>query len=211
HLENLLSKRNRQAVRHFAALPYTEVPEFVAKLREQQSVPARALEFAILTAARRNEAIEARWEELDLDAAVWWVPGERTKSGQPHRVPLSKPALDLLRRQHEVRNSEFAFSVRGGRSLGESTIRMFLRNAGFEGITTHGFRSSFRDWAAERTNFPPEVVEEALADTIASATERAHRRSDQFDRRQRRMDGGGRFCSGPAKSIAGEVVALGNR
>jgi len=146
HLENLLSKRNRQAVRHFAALPYTEVPEFVAKLREQQSVPARALEFVILTACRRNEAIEARWEEFDFDAAVWALPGTRTKNGRPRRIPLSKPALDLLRWQREVQDGEFIFSVRDGPPLGESTIRMFLKNASIAGITTHGFRSAFSDW-----------------------------------------------------------------
>jgi integrase len=210
HLENLLAKRNRRAVQHFAALPYAEMPVFLARLRERQAVPAKALELTILTACRRNEAIEAKDDEFDLDAAVWTIPGARTKSGRPHRIPLSDPAVVLLRRLRETRTGEYVFSVRGNRPLGESTIRMFMQAAGLEGVTTHGFRSSFRDWAAERTNFPSEVAEEALGHLTADETERAYRRTDFFEHRRRLMAAWAEFCGEPAMPT-GEVIAMAGR
>ncbi len=190
HLSNLLPKRSRvRKVEHHAALPYSQIAAFMADLGTREAVAARALEFAILTAARTGEVIGARWSEIDLDAAEWTVPAERMKAGTEHRVPLSEAAVVILRRLAETSTGEFVFAGgRRGQPLSNMGMLMMLRRMGREDLTVHGFRSTFRDWASETTHFPSEVVEMALAHTIESKVEAAYRRGDLFRKRRELMD-----------------------
>jgi integrase len=178
-------------VKHQTALPYAELPAFMAKLRQQSGTAARALEFTMLTAARTGEVIGATWSEMDAEGRLWAIPAERMKGGRAHRVPLSAPASAILA----------GLERRGSRVLGVGTHRMLeLLNRLRPGITVHGFRSSFRDWAAERTGFPHEVIEMALAHSVGSAVEQAYRRGDLFERRRELMDAWARFCAGGGDS-----------
>jgi integrase len=206
HLDHLLPRPNKlRPPKHYTALPYKDVPAFVADLRSRSSISARALEFTILTATRKGEALAARWDEIDLTERTWTIPAGRMKSGREHRVPLSDAALDILRPLHEVRSSEFVFVGYGGR-LSTTALAGLLRVMGRGDVTTHGFRSSFRDWAAERTSYPSEVAEMALAHSVGSQVERAYRRTDLFDQRRRLMQVWAEFCGQAAP--AGEVVAI---
>ena len=205
HLDHILPRRGRhEGVRHHAALPFAEVPAFMAALRNEGGMAARALEFAILTAARSGEVLGARWSEIDLDEKTWTVPAERMKAGVLHRVPLSHAALAILRPLHEARASEFVFpGLRG--QLNRTVMRKLLeRRMNARVATVHGFRSAFRDWAAETTRFPREVAELALAHTVGSAVERAYRRSDLFELRRQLMEGWGEFCT----AERGKVLAF---
>lgn len=208
HLENLLPKKSKvQRVEHFAALPYAEMPEFMAELRQQDGVGAKALEFAILTAARTGEALGARWSEIDFKARLWAIPGARMKAGREHRVPLSEPALAILAAMHEVREGEFVFpGGRANRPLGDSSLLRLLSRMGRGDLTAHGFRATFRDWAGERTNFARDVVEMAMAHTIESKVEAAYRRGDLLEKRRPVMDAWARHCGAPAATA--EVVRL---
>ena len=162
-----------QTIQHHQAVPYQQVPALLAELRSRPSTSAQALTFAILTAARTGEVIGATWSEIDLDTAVWTVPAERMKARRAHRVPLSDAAVALLRSQ--PRAGEFVFTgARAGRSLSNMAMLQLLRGIRGDGATVHGFRSSFRDWAAERTSLPREVVEAALAHVIGDKTEAAY-------------------------------------
>jgi integrase len=207
HLENLLPKRSKvQAVEHHAALPYVEIGAFMAELRQQESVAARALEFTILTAARTGEVRGARWSEIDLDAKVWNIPASRMKANRPHRVPLSDAALAIVKAMAEIRQGDFVFpGTRANRPMSKTGLMLVLQRMGRTDTTVHGLRSTFRDWAAERTSFPAEIAEGALAHLVGDAVERAYRRSDLFDRRRQMMDQWAWFCEGPA---GGEVVPL---
>jgi integrase len=207
HLEHALPTRSEVAkVEHHAALPYVEVPTFMAKLRQKTSVSAACLQFIALTAARRSEATEATWDEIDLDARTWTIPGSRMKAGKGHKVPLSTAAIAVLRTMAEIRQSNYVFPshVPGRPVHGASVTGIAKRVAGAD-ITLHGFRSSFRDWAAECTNFPREVAEMALAHTISSAVEAAYRRGDLLEKRRRLMDAWGDYCT----NTRGKVVAIG--
>jgi integrase len=177
HLDQLLARRKRLEPVHHSAMSYTELPEFLRTLRQQKGVAPRALEFLILTAARTGEVTGARLEEIG--DSTWSIPAERMKAGRAHREPLSPRALAIV---NELRNdSGFLFrGMRGG--LSESTMRELLYRIA-PNVTVHGFRSTFRDWAAEQTNFPREVCEQALAHLDGSAVERAYRRSDLFEQR----------------------------
>ena len=215
HLENLLPRRSRvQKVEHHRALPYGEIGAFMASLRRQQGAAAGVLEFLILTACRTGEVIGARWGEINIGEAVWTVPAERGKSGRQHRVPLSPAALAVIQAMQEERatESDDAFVFLGGkrgRPLSDMAIRGLLRRMGRSDFTVHGFRSTFRDWSAERTNYPREVAEMALAHVISDAVEAAYRRGDLFQKRRRLMNEWARFCHSGAK--AGEVVAIRGR
>jgi integrase len=171
HLKNLLPARNRvQRVHHHAALPYAEISGFLLHLRQQDGIPARALEFLILTAARAGEVIGARWEEINLGERLWTIPAERMKGGREHRVPLSDAALAIVDAMADIRQSEFVFpGAKAGRSLSNMAMLMLMRRMGRGNLTIHGFRSSFRDWAAERTSYPAEVAEMALAHAVGAA------------------------------------------
>jgi integrase len=208
HLDSLLPRKSKvRAVAHHTALPYSDVPAFLVELRNRQAVSARTLEFVILTAARAGEVLGARWDEMDLAAKVWTVPAERMKAGREHRVPLSGSAIALLDHMSEARQGDFVFPGSGiNNPIDQSTMRALLKYIGRSDVTIHGFRSSFRDWAAERTNFPREVCEAALAHAVDNATEAAYRRSDLFRKRQQLMEAWARFCSVPA--ISGDVVTL---
>jgi integrase len=193
---------------HHAALPYAEVPAFLAKLRQQTGVTAKCLEYIVLTAVRLGEAQKATWSEIDLDNRVWVIPGARMKSGKEHRVPLSPTALAILKDMHEVRHSDYIFpGSRQGYAMGKNQPGKLMKKLmGDAEMTVHGFRSSFRDWAAERTSFPREVAEMALAHAIPSAVEAAYRRGDLFEKRRRLMEAWAEFCAKP--SASGKVVAL---
>ena len=160
---------------------------------------ARALEFAILTAGRSGEVLGARWAEIDMAASVWTVPADRMKAGKEHRVPLTGPALTLLARLHEVRLSTsleaYVFaSAAPNRPMSSMAMTMVLRRMDRAELTVHGFRSTFRDWAAEETTAPREVAEAALAHTLADKVEAAYRRSDLFEKRVSLMSSWAAFC-----------------
>lgn len=205
HLDKLLPRRSKVAkVKHHAALPYAELPEFAENLRKQGGVAARALEFVILTAARTGEAIGARWDEIDLAAGVWTVPGERMKGGREHRVPLSARAVEIL--SEVPREAEYVFlGGRAGRPLSNMAMLRLLKRMKVA-VTAHGFRSAFRDWAAEQTSYPREVCEMALAHTIENKVEAAYRRGDLFEKRRRLMADWARYCETPRGT--GQVVPM---
>lgn len=212
HLANLLPARGKVApVEHHAALAWTQIGTFLPLLRAQAGASARALEFAVLTAARSGEVLDARWGEIDLEAKVWTVPAARMKAGREHRVPLSAPALVVLRAVAELRrvDSPDAFVFPGGqpdRPLSNMAMTMVLRRMKRGDLTVHGFRSCFRDWVGEATGTPREVAEAALAHAIADKTEAAYARGDLFAKRRRLMDDWAKFCALPPRS--GNVRAL---
>jgi integrase len=211
HLSKLLPARSKvRKVKHHTALRYAELPDFMVALRGQGGIAARALEFTILTAARTGEVIGAIWDEISEVEKVWIVPGNRMKAGKEHRVPLSNPALAILKKlkSNESASDGFVFhGAKRGRSLSNMAMIAVLRRLGRGDLTVHGFRSSFRDWVAERTNFPSEVAEMALAHTVGDKVEAAYRRGDLFDRRRRIMAAWAKFCGteqgdGQHKAIA---------
>lgn len=200
HLDQLLPKRQRLSRGHHTALPYADVPAFFADLRGREATAARALEFTILTAARSGEVLGATWMEIDLAGAMWTVPAARMKAGREHRVPLSPPAMDLLRALNDARDAEKATlndpvfpTAKSGKPMSSMAMAMLLRRMG-SAVTAHGFRSAFRDWASETTGFPHEVCEMALAHTIANKAEAAYRRGDLFQKRRELMNAWGGYC-----------------
>jgi integrase len=208
HLENLLPKRSKvRRIEHHAALAYPEIGDFMVDLRQQDGVAACALEFAILTAARTGEVIGARWDEISIAERLWTIPGERMKAGKEHRVPLSDAALAILDKLGAIRQSDHVFpGGKSGRPLSNMSMLMLLRRMGRGDLTIHGFRSSFRDWAAERTAFPAEVAEMALAHAVADKVEAAYRRGDLFEKRRQLAEAWARFCDAPP--LAGRVVPM---
>lgn len=205
HLKAILPARTKLSRGSFAALDWRVVPAFVQRLRAQGGTAPRALEFAILTATRTSEVTGARWSEVDLVEGVWSIPGERMKAGAPHRVPLSPPALAILREMEKARRGEFVFSFNGTRPLSNMSMLKTLRTMG-EKATTHGFRASFRTWAGEASNAPRDIVEACLAHTIASASERAYIRGDHLAKRAALMSAWAAFCDAPA--LGSNVVSL---
>jgi len=205
-LENLLSEQRRaQAVNHLAAVPYQQIGAFMEKLRAQEGIAARALEFLILTASRSSEALGAKWSEID--GATWTVPAGRMKAHKEHRVPLSRRAVTLL--ASLPRDCDFIFPApRAGGAPHQQTLSRELRRLGVK-ATVHGFRSSFRTWAGERTSFANHVIELSLAHTVGSAVERAYSRGDLLDQRSKLMEAWAVFCDRGAS--AGGVVALRKR
>jgi integrase len=209
HLENLLPAPSKvRRVEHHAALAYQEIDGFMAELRAHEGVAARAFEFLILTAARTSEAIGARWDEFDLGERLWTVPGERMKAGKEHRVPLSARAVEIIQEMKGLRQEEqkFVFPGAKGGALSNMALLMTLRRMGRADLTAHGFRSTFRDWAAERTNFPAEVAEMALAHTVSDKVEAAYRRGDLFEKRRQIMEAWARFCATPPLA-GGKVIS----
>jgi integrase len=198
HLEKVLPHRSKvRAVKHHAALPYADLPAFWRDLSAKETLSAKALAFTVLTAARSGETRGAAWAEIDLDQAIWTVPGERTKSGRLHRVPLTAPALALLRSLTHLSDSpvDLVFPNPQFRPLSDTAMRKYLQDdMGKSGLTVHGFRSTFRDWAAERTTFPRELAEASLAHTLKDKTEAAYQRGDLLSRRRALMDAWAAFC-----------------
>ena len=204
HLKTLLggAKKQRQ---HQAALPFLEAPRFMAELRLRDSTSARALEFLVLTAARTNEVIGATWDEIDLKARVWTVPDVRMKAGTEHRVPLSDRAVAIL--DAMPRRGKFVFAGRGQNSLSNMAMLELLRGMQ-PGITVHGFRSSFRDWCAEGTNYPNHVAEAALAHAIGDKVEAAYRRGDLFEKRRQLMRDWSAFVAKPVPAEGSNVSQI---
>ncbi len=197
HLEKALPARARtQKVKHFSALPINEAPAFVQEVLGVDSMGAKAFAFCILTATRTSETLKATWAEVDLDAAAWTIPGDRMKAGRPHRVPLSDQALKILSNVKPFRGrGDWLFPGRSkGLPLSNMAFLMILRRMGRSDLTGHGFRSTFRDWAAEFTATPREVVEAALAHTVQDKVEAAYLRSDLFEKRRRLMHTWAEFC-----------------
>lgn len=205
NLAHILPARGKvRRVEHYAALPFDDMPEFLAELRHRPGIAARALEFAILTAARTAEVLGACWREIDWAANVWTIPGERTKAGREHRVPLSEAALGILETVRPLallRNGELDPAApvfpgpRRALPLSNMTMLMLLRRMKRKDVTAHGFRSTFTDWAAERTAYPREVVEMSLAHAIENKVEAAYRRGDLFAKRRGMMVDWAAFCS----------------
>ena len=209
HLNNLLPAPAKvRAAKHYAALPYTELPAFLVALRQQGGHAARALEWTILTAARTGETIGATPDEIRERDSLWTIPGERMKAGKEHRVPLPARALSIVAAMKPIRGaSPFLFpGGKPGRPLSNMAMTEVLRRMGRVDITVHGFRSTFRDWAAERTTFPSEVVEMALAHAVGNKVEAAYRRGELLEKRRRLMAAWADYCKkAPA---TGEVFAL---
>lgn len=208
HLDKLLARPSKVAkVQHHAALPYADVPAFFSALQEQAGVAALALRFCVLTATRSGETLGAKWSEIDEAAAVWTVTGDRTKSGRDHRVPLSDAALAIIAQQRKIAEGEYVFAgAKRGKPLSNMAMAVLLRRMQRDDLTVHGFRSSFRDWAGECTNFPREVVEAALAHVLRDKTEAAYARGDLFEKRRRLMAAWAKFCTKPA--MPARVFAL---
>jgi len=208
HLDKLLPKRQKLTRGHHAAMPFVDVPQFMASLQKRDVVTALALEFVILTAARSGEALGARWAEIDFQNAIWTVPAARMKGGRIHRVPLSRRALVIIKKLHAARTGEFIFpGQRPHKPLSGMAMEMILRRMKADGATVHGFRSSFRDWCGEVSTFPREVAEAALAHIAGDATERAYRRGDALEKRRELMEVWGAYC----ERKAGNVVSIARR
>jgi len=202
HLKSVLPARIVLSRGHHAAMPYEDVPALVSELQKSEATAARALEFLILTAARSGEVLGATWSEFDLEARLWTVPASRMKAGREHRVPLSDRATAILKRLFEARISDFVFpGQKPKRPLSATAIVMLLRRLKVAQYTVHGFRSAFRDWAGDRTDFPREIAEATLAHRVGDATERAYRRGDALEKRRDLMDAWANHCTAEGKVV----------
>ncbi|GLS18101.1 integrase [Labrys miyagiensis] len=212
NLKNLLPAARKLSRGHHAALPYAKLPAFVQDLQKREGVAALALEWTILCAARTGEITGATWAEIDTAAKVWSIPGSRMKAGRAHRVPLSGRAIEILEQAAKVRTDEepeaFVFpGLRPGRPLSNQAMEMLLRRMKVD-VTTHGFRSTFKDWCSEATSTPNEISEMALAHAVRDKVEAAYRRGDLFDRRRQLMESWAAFCITPPEE---NVVSIGKR
>lgn len=206
HLDHLLPARAKLTRGHHAAMPFQEVPEFIARLREQTAIAPLALEFAILTAARTGEVLGASWEEIDLDKAIWTVPAGRMKAARVHRVPLSKRAVAILAEMRKIAEEGYVFpGQQPSKPLSSMSLIAVLRRMKLGHFTPHGFRSAFRDWCGECTSFPREVAEAALAHTLSDKTEAAYRRGDALEKRRKLMEAWANHCQPQSNK---NVVAL---
>jgi integrase len=214
HLKNLLPARDKvQRKGHHPAMPDADMPAFMAAIRARKEISAKALEFTILTASRTNEAIRARWSEIDLDAKLWTVPPDRMKSGRPHIVPLSDRAVAILKSLDRIAGCPFVFpGAKHGQPLSNMAMLELLRGMR-PGYVVHGFRSTFRDWCGDRTNYPRDVIEAALAHQIKDKTEAAYRRRTAVEKRRRLMADWSHYLSTTGRPTAGrgKVVVLHGR
>ena len=208
YLDNLLSKPSKvQSVKHHPALPYGEMHPFMEQLSHQDSTVARCLEFTILTAARTDEALGAVWSEIDFDAKIWTIPAERMKADKEHKVPLSDKCMSLLNKMNSLRLNDFIFPGRRN-GLSSNTMRKLLARMDRKDITVHGFRSSFRDWAAESTkHYPENVLDMCLAHTIKNQAEAAYRRGDLLEKRFIIMNDWAEYCY-TERGAADNIVQL---
>lgn len=206
NLDAVMPKPSRIAkVKHHRALPIDELSAFMAELSKQEGMGARALEFSILTAARSGEVRGATWNEIDFEAKTWTVPGDRMKAGKEHVVPLSDPAVRLLKELPRMKGSNYVFPAVKGGQLSDMTISAVCRRMEVDAVP-HGFRSTFRDWTAERTSYPRDVCEMALAHAIENKVEAAYRRGDLLEKRRRLMREWAKFCEKPVNRA--EVVSI---
>ena len=196
HLDQLLPPRGKvRKVVHWSALPYAKLPQFMIALRDQPGVAARALEFAIHTATRTSETLNATWSEIDLDKKLWVIPEDRMKASREHRVPLSAAVLSILKEMNELRTSDYIFpGAKRGKSLSNMALLVLLSRMQRSDLTAHGFRSTFRDWVSEQTNFPSELAEMALSHMVGDKVEQAYRRGDMFEKRVALMDAWSSYC-----------------
>jgi integrase len=209
HLDHLLPRLSKLARGHHAAMPYEDVAAFIAELRKREATSALALELCILTAVRSGEVLGMRWPEIDLDKKIWTVPANRMKAGREHRVPLSPRATAILRQAEKSKTGEFVFPGQArNKPLSNMAMEMILRRMKVENATVHGFRSAFRDWAGNVSNFPREIIETALAHVIGDKAEQAYRRSDALEKRRKLMEAWAAFCE---PKTAGNVVQIGKR
>ena len=195
NLENVLPKRDKKkTIVHLAAVPYRDVPAFIARLKGIEGTSARALELQVLTAARTGEVLGATWKEIDLDAAVWTLPKHRMKARKEHRVPLSKAAIQLLNEMAELRTSDYVFAgQKPNKPLSNMALTMLMRRMKVDAVP-HGFRSAFRDWCGDETSFPREIAEAALAHNVGNEVEQSYRRSDALERRRSLMEAWAGYC-----------------
>ena len=208
HLEHELPARSKvQKIEHHAALPYAELGAFMVELRKREGLSARALEFAILCASRSGEVRGATWAEIDLPGRIWTVPAERMKAGKEHRVPLSDEAVKLLEALPRIVGNDYVFPAPRGGQLSDMALTAVLRRMERGGLTQHGFRSTFRDWAGETTAYPREVCEHALAHKLADGVEAAYQRGDLLAKRARLMADWARYC-GTVQGKAENVLAM---
>jgi integrase len=206
HLEQTLPERASASVKHHEAIAYGEMPAFMSELRARKGVSARALEFTILTAARTGEVIGAKWSEIDVQKGLWTIPAGRMKAGREHRIPLSDRAIDAL--ADLPREADFVFiGARSGKPLSNMAMLELMRDIRGKGATVHGFRSTFRDWAAEQTSYPNELCEIALAHAVSDKTEAAYRRGDMMEKRRRLMTDWAAYCQG-APAECHNVVSI---
>lgn len=207
HLDELLNKRVKLPNGHHPAMPFRDVPAFVAELRERTAVAARALEFTILTASRSGEALGSRFDEVATDGKLWTVPKERMKMGKEHEVPLCDRAREIVDEMRTTATGPYIFpSADPQKPLSNMAMLMLLRRMGHDGLTVHGFRSSFRDWCGDATSFPREIAEHALAHQVGDDTEQAYRRATALAKRRKLMGAWGRYCTAAGKK--GSVVAF---
>jgi integrase len=207
HLDNLLASPGKvQKRNHFKALSYSEINALILALRANGSVSAKALEFLILTAARTGEIIGAKWDEIDFDNQLWIVPADRMKAGREHRIPLSSRAFEIVKQMQALKTNDAIFPGRskGGFLSNAAMDKLLQQTLGID-ATVHGMRSTFRDWASERTAYPPEVCEMALAHTIRNQAEAAYRRGDLIEKRRNLMEDWLKFCN-TATDASGEVI-----
>ena len=202
HLENELPKRKKLSRGHHAALDFKDVPSFMATLSSQQGTAARALEAAILTGTRTSEILNASWDEIDFQANTWTIPAVRMKAAKEHRVPLAKRSMEILKAANDDSSGDYVFKgAKSGKPLSNMAMAELLKRMGVD-VTVHGFRSSFRDWISETTNYPNEVAEAALAHSIKNAVEASYRRGDLFQKRRELMIDWDIYCSGGASRNA---------
>ena len=206
HLAMLLPQRNKvQEPKHHPAMPYQNISEFMAMLKPKTSISALALQFTILTAARTGEVIAASWDEFDLQTGIWTIPGARMKSKREHRVPLPGQAIALLENLPSKEGWLFP-SIQYGKHISNmAMLNMLKRDMKHPSLTVHGFRSSFRDWCAEQTNYPRELAESALAHVLTDKTEAAYRRGDMLEKRRLLMQSWADYCD---RVQASNVVAI---
>lgn len=196
HLDQLLAAPKKiQKVKHHRALPASQLADFMKKLHARPGIGARALEFAIYCAARSGEVRGAQWSEMDMESAVWKVPAERMKAKKEHRVPLSPSALSLLKSLPKGADTDLVFASSKGGPLSDMTLTLLMRRMEVDAVP-HGFRSTFRDWVGESTNYPRELAEQALAHALESKVEAAYRRGDALEKRRKMMIDWAKFCNG---------------
>lgn len=209
HLDKLLPKPSElYKVKHFAALPYQEINSFMDKLRERDAQSALALRLIILTATRSGEVRKAVWSEFDLDKGIWVIPAERMKADKEHTIPLCKEAISIIQQLPRLAGCDYLFtSPKSGNPLSDVVFKQLMKRMGVSDITTHGFRSTFRDWAAEQTSFPREVIENALAHQLKDKAEAAYFRSNLLDKRRELMNKWGDYTKLPSTQD-GKIIHL---
>ena len=206
NLDKLLAKPSKvKKVKHHTALPVEAMPDFIAALRQREGIAAQALEIAILTATRSGEVRGARWSEIDLGEATWTIPAARMKAGREHKIPLARRALKLLQGLDRIAGQDLVFAGAGGKPLSDATLSAVIKRMGVDAVP-HGFRSTFRDWASERTNYPRDVAEMALAHAIGDKVEAAYRRGDLFAKRTHMMAAWAKFIE--TKLAQGNVTSI---